>query len=225
MEEVNKQNRENALPELEMGIGLNETEVIVGNIGSSKRSKYAVVGSGVNMTSRIESYTVGGQILISESVRREVGDVLRIDRRQEIFPKGADTPFQIYQVGGIAGHYNLALDEKAPVLVTLVGQIPLRYSVLEGKDVGKQGLVGSMVALSKTWAEITLGSPVEIMNDLKMNLGDVDESLSVRDFYGKVIKLSEKNQQRHVVHFTSVPPEVDAYFQALRRHAAKSGDG
>ncbi|NIO10479.1 MAG: hypothetical protein GTO40_21710, partial [Deltaproteobacteria bacterium] len=55
MAKVNEQNREQGLPELEMGIGLNETEVIVGNIGSSKRSKYAVVGSGVNMTSRIES--------------------------------------------------------------------------------------------------------------------------------------------------------------------------
>ena len=73
MADVNEQNRALGLPELEMGIGLNETEVIVGNIGSSKRSKYAVVGSGVNMTSRIESYTVGGQILISESVRLEVG--------------------------------------------------------------------------------------------------------------------------------------------------------
>lgn len=87
------------LPELEMGIGLNETEVIVGNIGSSKRSKYTVVGSGVNMTSRIESYSVGGQILISESVRREAGEILRIDAQREVHPKGAETPLKIYEVG------------------------------------------------------------------------------------------------------------------------------
>jgi len=62
--EVNEKNRERGLPGLEMGIGLHDTEVIVGNIGSSKRVKYSVVGSGVNLTSRIESYTVGGQILI-----------------------------------------------------------------------------------------------------------------------------------------------------------------
>jgi class 3 adenylate cyclase len=47
MAEVNRQSRSQGLPEIEMGIGLNETEVIVGNIGSSKRSKYAVVGSGL----------------------------------------------------------------------------------------------------------------------------------------------------------------------------------
>jgi len=221
MAKVNDENRTQSLPELEMGIGLNETEVIVGNIGSSKRSKYAVVGSGVNMTSRIESYTVGGQILISESVRQEASEVLRIDSQRDVLPKGAETPLRIYEVGGIAGRYNLALEGKIPALVTLARHIPLRYTVLEGKDVGKKGLEGSVVRLSKTWAEITLGAPVEMLTNLKMNLGDADENLSVRDFYGKVIKRSEEKEQTHVVHFTSVPPEVDAYFQSHRQHAAK----
>ena len=43
MDRINENNRLQGLPELEMGIGINDTEVIVGNIGSSKRSKYSVV--------------------------------------------------------------------------------------------------------------------------------------------------------------------------------------
>ena len=100
-------------------------------------------------------------------------------------------------------------------------QIPLRYTALEGKDVGKKRLEGSLVRLSKTWAEITLGASIEMLTNLKMNLRDVDENLSVRDFYGKVIKRLEEKEQNHVVHFTSVPPEVDAYFQSHRQHAVK----
>ena len=221
MAKVNEQNRAQSLPNLEMGIGLNETEVIVGNIGSSKRSKYAVVGSGVNMTSRIESYSVGGQILISESVRQEAGEVLRIDAQRDVLPKGAETPLKIYEVGGISGPYNLALEGKEPGLVTLALQIPLWYTVLEGKDIGKRGLQASVVRLSKKCAEIILDGPVEVLTNLKMNLGEVDENLSVRDFYGKVIERSEKNGQTHVVRFTSVPSEIDAYFQSHRLHAAK----
>ena len=80
MAEVNRLNRSKGLPELGMGIGLNDTEAIVGNIGSDKRSKYAVVGSGVNITSWIESYSIGGQILVSESVVLEAGGILRIER-------------------------------------------------------------------------------------------------------------------------------------------------
>jgi adenylate cyclase len=223
MAKVNEQNRAQGLPELEMGIGLNETEVIVGNIGSSKRSKYAVVGSGVNMTSRIESYTVGGQILISESVRQEAGDILRIDDQRDVVPKGAEMLLRIYEVGGIAGHYNLALDTKEPAMVGLTRQIPLRYTVLEGKNVGKKGLEGSVIRLSKNCAEITLDGPISVLTNLKMNLVDVDEKLSTRHFYGKAIKRSGEKRRTQLIRFTSVPPEVDAYFQALLKYAVKTG--
>ena len=222
MEEVNTANRAKTLPELEMGIGLNETEVIVGNIGSSKRSKYSVVGSGVNMTSRIESYTVGGQILISESVRKEASEVLRIDNQRDVLPKGAETPIRIYEVGGIAGRYNLTLKGKDPNLITLMRQIPIQYTILEGKNVGKKGLEGTVVRLSKNCAEIILIGSVEILTNLKMNLRDVDETLSARDFYAKVLERSGENGQACLARFTSVPPEVDAYFQSHRQHAVKT---
>ncbi len=222
MSKVNELNSEQGLPELEMGIGLNETEVIVGNIGTSKRSKYAVVGSGVNMASRIESYTVGGQILISESVRQDAGEVLRIDAQRDVFPKGAETALRIYEVGGIAGDYNLALGRKDTGLVTLSQQIPLRCVVLEGKDIGKKGLEGFVLRLSSHCAEIKLDVQIEILTNLKMNIEDVDKKLTARNFYGKVIKQLGEKGQTHVVHFTSVPPEVDAYFQAHLGYAKKS---
>ncbi len=220
MAKVNDQNCAQGLPELEMGIGLNETEVIVGNIGSSKRSKYAVVGSGVNMTSRIESYSVGGQILISESVRQEAGEILRIDTQRDVLPKGAETPLRIYEVGGIGGHYNLALEAKDPALVTLMRKIPLRYTVLAAKDIGKKELEGSVVRLSKNCAEITLDRPISVLTNLRINLTAVDEKLSARDFYGKVIERSGKKGPTQLIRFTSVPPEIDAYFQAHLQLAA-----
>jgi len=221
MARVNEENRTNGLPELEMGIGLNEAEVIVGNIGSSKRSKYAVVGSGVNMTSRIESYTVGGQILISESVHKQAGEILRIDDQREVFPKGAETPLKIYEIGGIAGRFNLALEEKDPALVILARHIPLRYTVLEGKHVGKKGVECFMTRLSRKCAEITLDEPVELLNNLKMNLVELDHELACKDFYGKVIGHSGEGSHSYVVRFTSVPAEVRSYFQAHRQYATR----
>jgi class 3 adenylate cyclase len=221
MARINEKNCLQGLPELEMGIGINDTEVIVGNIGSSKRSKYAVVGSGVNITSRIESYAVGGQILISESVRQKAGGLLRIDDQRDVHPKGAESPLRIYEVGGLSGGYNLALDRKVSSLVTLPWQIPIRCTVLEGKDSESKGFEGFVVRLSKDRAEIAFLKPIKILTNFKMNLEDVDAKLSVRYFYGKVMKRSEQDRQIHMIRFTSLPPEVDAYFQALRQHAAK----
>jgi adenylate cyclase len=146
---------------------------------------------------------------------------LRIDAQRDVLPKGAETALRIYEVGGIAGRYNLALEGKDLALVTLARPIPLRYTLLEGKDVGKRGLQGSVVRLSKDCAEITLGAPVDMMTNLKMNLGDVDEKLSCRDFYGKAIERSGDKGQIHLVRFTSLPPEVDAYFQAHRQYSTK----
>ena len=219
MARVNEQNRALGLPDLEMGIGLNETEVIVGNIGSSKRSKYSVVGSGVNMTSRIESYSVGGQVLVSESVRHETGEVLRIDSERVVFPKGAEASLKIYEIGGIAGQYNLAIEGEDPPLVELRRQIPIAYQVLEGKTDGKRASVGSVLRLSKKCAEIALDRPVEMLTNLKMNFGDVDENLAIKFFYGKVFENAAPNEKIHLVRFTSLPPEIDAYFQSHRQHS------
>ncbi|MBN1834040.1 MAG: adenylate/guanylate cyclase domain-containing protein [Deltaproteobacteria bacterium] len=219
MAAVNRQNRAQGLPELEMGIGLNESEVVVGNIGSSKRSKYAVVGSGVNMASRIESYTVGGQILISESVRRAVGGILRIDYQREVLPKGAETPLKIFEVGGIGGEYNLTLEGKEPDLATLARSLPLEYAILEGKDVGGEGQGGRIVRLSKNCAEIALNVSFKPMTNLKMNLRGVDAQLSLTDFYGKIVAQSEEDGHHYIVRFTSIPSEIGAYFQAVLQFA------
>ena len=79
-----------------------------------------------------------------------------------------------------------------------------------------------MIRLSKKCAEITLGKPVELLNNLKMNLIEVDQELACKDFYGKVIGISEGNSHSHVVRFTAVPAEVRSYFQAHMQYATKT---
>jgi len=92
---------------------------------------------------------------------------------------------------------------------------PKSNTLLEGKNVEKKGLEGSVVRLSQNCAEITWGAPVEMMTNIKMNLLGVDERLLARDFYGKVIKRSEQNGPNYIVRFTAVPPEVDSCFPCI----------
>jgi class 3 adenylate cyclase len=219
MARVNERNRAAGLPELQMGIGLNDAEVVVGNIGTTQRSKYAAVGSGVNMTSRIESYTVGGQILVSESVRQAAGEVLRIDGQRDVLPKGSESAVRIYEVGGIGGHFNLALEESAPAFVRLAKPIPLRYAVLEGKVAARADGEGYVPRLASHCVELAVDAALEPMANLKMNLVSAGEALAARDFYGKVIRAPAGNGAPAVVRLTSVPPEVDAFLEALRRYA------
>src|SRR5262249_26718640 len=109
MREVNAANAREGRPELNMGIGVHTTDVIFGNIGSQKRSTFTVVGSGVNLTSRIESFAVGGQVLISQSVVDEAGSIPRLAHSREGHAKGAAASPVIYTRCRIAGPYNPAL--------------------------------------------------------------------------------------------------------------------
>jgi adenylate cyclase len=108
MREVNERNGWQSLPELAMGIGVHSGEVIVGNIGSDRRAKYGVVGSDVNLTSRIQSHSRGGQILASEAAVRAGGEGVRIDGQSEVQLKGL-SPLTLYDIGGIGAPYHLSL--------------------------------------------------------------------------------------------------------------------
>ena len=142
---MNSRCREKGYPEVHQGIGINSGQLVVGNIGSKKRMKYGVVGRNVNLTARIESYTVGGQIFISENTVEECGQhLLRIDDRMDVMPKGVKKPITIYEVGGIRGEFNLFLPEKVDVpLLDLPHPIPIEFTVLEGKHAGDARYKGS----------------------------------------------------------------------------------
>lgn len=107
MTEVNEEVRRLGLGDLGMGIGLNTGEVVVGNIGSERRMKYSVVGSPVNLTARIESFTLGGQILMSGTTLDLLDDTAQVDGRLRVKVKGLDHSVSIFEVSGIGDPYNI----------------------------------------------------------------------------------------------------------------------
>jgi class 3 adenylate cyclase len=212
MDAVNAELCQAGLPAVEMGIGVNTGEVVVGNIGSHKRAKYGVVGSPVNLTSRIESYAVGGQVLISEATRQAIGPLLRIAKHLEVNAKGLDTPVAVYDVRGIGGTYNLLLPEPADALVPLEKALRLRYTVLEDKHLGEAVYTGSLLTLSARGGELLCNQAVALWSDLKIQLLDNNEEAFVGAFYAKVVRRLPEGLAGFYVHFTYLPPEVVTFF-------------
>lgn len=213
MKQVNQQMTEWGLPKLDMGIGINTGEVVVGNIGSEKRTKYGVVGSQVNLTYRIESYTTGGQILISETTLTEAGEGIIVNNTKKVQPKGVPHPITIYEIGGIQGKYNLMLEKEAEIYVPLNPAIALRYRLLEGKNVGETLFKGHLTQLSAKGGQIVLNgesnasSPPSLTN-LKINfLNFAGENPESEDIYGKVLEKKSDNGSFYV-QFTAKPPLI-----------------
>lgn len=100
MDDINRRNLEDGLPEINTGIALNTGDVIAGNIGSERRSKYGFVGHPMNVTSRIEDVTAGGEILIAGSTLEALQSEYRLGESRELNVKGIDELLQVHPVLG-----------------------------------------------------------------------------------------------------------------------------
>ncbi|MBF0191301.1 MAG: response regulator [Magnetococcales bacterium] len=215
MSRVNAENRERHFPEFMMGVGLNTGMVVAGNIGSDKRTKYGVVGSAINLTARIESLTVGGQILISDATATACGPILSIDQSWEVMPKGAGRPLTIHQVSGIGGTYLLRLPEPETILLKSLDQpLMVRLRVMEGKHAGQNEHMGTLIALAPPRAEILSDLRAERLTNLQIELYDSREQLISPYLYAKVLT-EDAGDGRQILHFTSIPPEAESFLHAL----------
>lgn len=218
MDEVNADNRVRGLPEVEMGIGLHTAEVVVGNIGSQKRLKYGVVGSGVNLTGRIEGYTVGGQILISEDTYRDTSVPLRIKSELWVEAKGVDDDVHLYDVIGIGGKYDLHLPRQEEERVSLDPPIEVLIQPISGKYVGEDRYAGRFTRLSSKTAELRTTIELQALLDLKLRILDERGQALPDDVYAKVMSVeTTEGGTRALLRFTSLPEEVAAHLSARRQ--------
>lgn len=100
MAELNALNRADGLPEIKTGIALNTGDVIAGNIGSERRSKYGFVGHPMNVTSRIEDMTAGGETLVADSTLQALQKEYRVGESRALSVKGIEESLLVHPILG-----------------------------------------------------------------------------------------------------------------------------
>ena len=200
MPAVNEWNKANGYPELQMGIGINTGDVVVGNIGSEKKMKYGCMGSAVNITGRLESLTVGGQLFITENTARRLTEKLTVITEGAFLPKGAPEELRYYEIEGIgdnltgeAGSRNIEWKEQSC-------DNEYRFYVLEEKKVGATGYTGKITRLSADGRYAVLEAEPELAERQNIMLRQDDECI-----YAKVIR---KEDPGYVICFTSMTQNV-----------------
>jgi len=211
MTDVNHRLAANGGIQLEMGIGIHTGRVIVGNIGSLRRTKYAAVGSNVNLAGRVESFSTGGQVLITEAAREGIAASLRIDGQFQVEPKGAARSLRLFEVGGIGEPFMLSLPSRSTVLRPLAQPLPIQFTVLEEKFVGRTVYDGHLMEVSD--GEARLRSPLALpaLSNLKIAVGPSQLGNPIGEIYAKVLDSTAATPSVVHIRFTSVAPELKTW--------------
>lgn len=101
MVELNRDQESKGLPPLFMGAGINTGHVMAGLLGSELHSEYTVIGDEVNLASRIEAFSLRGQVLISESTFERCRDFVSTGVPMDVHVKGKSKPVIMREVFGI----------------------------------------------------------------------------------------------------------------------------
>ena len=98
LDALNTRWRTEGRPTLEIGIGLNHGEAFAGNIGSERRLEFTVIGDTVNTASRLCSAADGGEILLSDEMRRALSSPPRLEVCPPMELKGKSQAVPVYRV-------------------------------------------------------------------------------------------------------------------------------
>lgn len=198
MREVNRYNKNHAYPELQMGVGIDTGMVYVGYLGSEKRMKFDVIGPAVNLCSRIESYSIGGQILVSDNTLRLAKNVDTLTR-EVVYPKGFNEKVYINSVIGIGKPYNVSYLPSYNIPKTIEEKIKISFNIISEKHIEKKANAGLVVAVSSDAVIIESNKRCELFTDIR---------IAKYNLIGKVISSSAKGM---LVRFTQIPNDYDGW--------------
>ncbi len=86
---------------LSFGVGINVGQVVVGNIGTTARMGYTVIGDAVNLAKRLEENVGGGHILLSHSTYERVKEHINVKALPLLKVKGCMKPEPVYELIGL----------------------------------------------------------------------------------------------------------------------------
>ena len=216
MDELNGHHRENALPELYLGIGISTGPVFVGTLGSELYEAHTVIGEEVNIAARIEAFSLRGQVLISESTFKRANGFAKTGEPFPLHVKGKSDPIvvrELLEIPGLGKAVPRREVRKSPRVKVGIGfsyQVIQTDVTLPEQHKGTILVLGYHGILVDIREQLTPGTEVKIRVDLPL----VNHRAS--DIYGRVKKCSaERGRFLCGIEFTAITSKTRSSVELL----------
>lgn len=208
MDAFNRDNENLGMPNLFMGIGINTGQVVAGKIGSELHSEYTVIGDEVNLASRIEAYTLRGQILISENTYLKGRDTITVRDPIHVSVKGKREPVPLYELLAVSSPRELSVPEREVRRSLRVDvNIPFEFHLCEGKTICSESHEGRILNISAGGFFGCTLTPVEPFFNVQFFLEVGSLGLRTNPIYGKILRVNKCEEVYEMnVEFTIIDP-------------------
>jgi adenylate cyclase len=216
MDELNGHHRENALPELYLGIGISTGPVFVGTLGSELYEAHTVIGEEVNIAARIEAFSLRGQVLISESTYQRCSEFVKTGEPFPLHVKGKSDPIvvrellEIPRLSKVVPRREVRKSPRVKVGIAFHYQVIQTDVTLPQQHKGTILVLGYHGILADIRERLPVGTEVKIRVDLPL------VNHRATDVYGRVKKCNaERGRFLCGIEFTAITSKTRSSVELL----------
>jgi adenylate cyclase len=214
MEALNRENKDEGRPDMYFGIGINSGRVMSALLGSDLYSEHTVIGDEVNLTARIESFSLRGQVLISQNTFDRCDGFVKTGDPMDVFVKGKSKLIVLREVLGIPtlGKEVPRKDVRRSPRVDVM--MPMNYRMVENEVVVPEAHDGRVLDISYHGVLAEIARPLSQFSEICLEFDVPLVGKRVRDLYARVVKTVPHAAQTRVgIEFSSMSPENKATIQ------------
>ena len=206
MAELNRENQRRGDPRLYAGIAVNTGTVMAGSFGSSMHSEYTVIGDAVNLAARIETFSLRGQVLLSESSRTAARHLIDIGRVYHVRVKGMAEPLSLYELLSVNTPRRLVVptvDMRQSPRISV--DMEARFRQVVSKQVNSEHFVGHVndMGYYGMRADLPLGLPPH--SEVVVNLRPELNARNGGEVYARVVRAEPRGPNfRTSMEFTAI---------------------
>jgi adenylate cyclase len=205
MDELREKHKAENVPEMFLGIGVNTGKVMTGLIGSELYRAHTVIGDEVNLASRIEAFSLRGQVLISQSTYELVKDFADCGPPVQVYMKGKADSVYIRELRGIPslGKFVPRRELRRSARVEVL--LPFAYQIVSQKAVLAAVQTGTIHNIGYDGVMVEIDRPLPLYAEVKLALNLVSLGYRAEDVYGRIVDVKEEKGRWFCgVEFTSV---------------------